>query len=285
MATQIQQQALVPTIEVRFERRWAAEANRQRLRQIILPIVAAIPVLGLWQAYATALANPLVPTPLRIAAAFPTVVADPAVWAGLASSDLSLLLGFVAAVGVGVPLGLLSGRSKLVDGIVGPLLDLALVTPMIVLMPVVLVALGLTREAQVVMIFIFSITVVVLPIRAGLKTISDELVDMASSFGASELELWREVLLPGAIPSIATGLRMGFGQANLGMAAVELVMLAIGIGNVLLDLQSTFHRAEEFAVIGIIVIQSTVAMLALRALERQMSKSRSGMVELEPSVR
>lgn len=265
------------TLEAQLERRLEATASRRILWRVAWPIAVAIPALIAWQLYTDYLNNALVPGPVRVAAALPAVLADPNVWTGLASSDLSLLLGFAAAVLVGIPLGLLSGRFRIVDSVIGPLLDLALVTPMIVLMPIVLVALGLTRQAQVVIIFIFSITVVVVPVRAGMLAVQNELIDMARSFGASELKLWREVLLPGSLPSIVTGLRMGFGQANLGMAAVELTMLAIGIGNVLLDLQSQFRKAEVFAVIGIIVVQSMLVMAVLRIVQARVPNTSRAM--------
>jgi NitT/TauT family transport system permease protein len=258
---------MMDALEMGLERRAAALRARRRIQQVALPLLVALPVLFVWHLYTTALRNPLVPGPLSIAKVAPSVVGSPEVWSGLLSSDISLLLGFAAAAAVGIPLGLLAGRVSLVDHFLSPILDLALVTPMIVLMPIILVALGLTRQAQVAIIFIFSITVIVVPVRAGIRAIATEVVEMAESFGAGELALWREVLLPGAIPSIVTGLRLGFGQANLGMAAVELTMLSIGIGRVMLDYGATFQKAEQFAVVGIIVIQSILVMSVLRSIE------------------
>jgi ABC-type nitrate/sulfonate/bicarbonate transport system permease component len=258
-------------LEARLEHELILRARRRGLQRMLLPIGVAAVLFVVWHVYTALLSNALVPGPLDVAGAVPSVVSNPDVWSGLLSSDISLLIGFAAATLVGIPLGLLVGRVNAVDTVVGPMLDLAMVTPMIVMMPVVLVALGLTRQAQIVIIFIFSITLVVVPIRAGMRAIPQPLIDMTRSFGASEAQMWKEVFLPGSLPAVMTGVRMGFGQANLGMAAVELTMLAIGIGNVLLDLQSSFQKAAEFAVIGLIVVQSMIVMALMRMLEGQMT--------------
>jgi NitT/TauT family transport system permease protein len=256
-------------LEARLETLVVQGERREAAWRVIMPIAVGLPFLICWELYARVTASPLVPPPSRIAAALPGVLGDPATWGGLLSSDVSLLLGYAVALVLGIPLGLLMGRLRRLDLLLGPVVDLAMVTPMVVVMPVVLMALGLTRQSQIVVILLFALPFVTVPCRAGVRAIPAELIEMPRSFGASELQLWREVLLPGSIPSIATGLRLGFGQAITGMVVVELTLLAIGIGQVLLHYESSFHYPELFGIVLLIIAQSVVVMAALRAVERR----------------
>lgn len=264
--------------------RLARRERRARLQTILLPLLVAAPILLFWELYTNALRNPLIPGPSRLVAVMPEVLANPRVLSGLLSSNLSLLLGYLAALGVGIPLGLLMGRVRLVDGALSILLDIAIVTPMVVVMPVVLIALGLTRESQAVIIFVFALPLVTLMCRAGTREVPRELIEMATSFGADERRIWREVLLPGSVPGIGAALRLGFGQAITGMAVVELTLLAIGIGNVILDYQSSFRTAQTFDVIAILMVEAVVAMWILRAVVNRMGGQTAAATDAERAL-
>jgi NitT/TauT family transport system permease protein len=177
----------------------------------------------------------------------------------------------VAAVVIGVPLGLIMGRSRTVDGSAGALVDVMMVTPMVVVMPIVLMALGLTRQSQAVVVLLFALPYVAVPCRTGVRGIDRGLIEMSHSFGAREWQLWRDILLPGATPAVVTGLRLGFGQAITGMVVVELTLLSIGIGNVLLSYQHSFQAAKMFALIGLVVVESVIVLGALRLLESRVA--------------
>ena len=258
-------------LEARAAERLRSQGRRRLRWQVIAPLAVGIALVLGWEIYARGVSSPLVPTPSRVFGALPTVLGDPDVWKGLINSDLSLLLGYAMAVGMGIPLGLLMGRVKTLDTFLGPLVDVAMVTPMVVVMPVVLMALGLTRQSQAIVIFLFAIPFVTVPCRAGARAVPEELTEMARSFGARESRIWREVLIPGSVPGIATGLRLGFGQAITGLVVVELTLLAIGVGQKLLSYQSSFKAAELFALVLVITVQSVIVMGLLRAVESRLS--------------
>jgi ABC-type nitrate/sulfonate/bicarbonate transport system permease component len=247
-----------------------------------MPLVVLIPVLAIWEGYTRSLGNALVPPPSKVVAELPNVILDPAVIQGLATSDLALLIGYAGAALVGVPLGLLMGRVRLIDTLTRPLINIAMVTPVVVVMPVLIIIFGISHEAQEVIIFVFALPFVAVPCRAGARAVPRELIEMCSSFGASELQIWREALLPGSIPAIATGLRLGFGQAITGMVTVELTMLALGIGNVVLDYENSFRSADVFAIVGILIVQSVAVMAILRAVEKRIGRQRGTALTLAP---
>lgn len=242
-------------------------------RQVVLPLAVLAAVLLGWQAYAQRRGSFLMPSPADVAGAVPGVLGSGSVWDALATSDLSLLMGYAVSVVVGIPVGLLMARNRWADRVLAPYLDIAIVVPMAVMMPVVLIALGLTRQAQVVVIVLFALPFVVVSTRAGARTLPPEWTEMARVFGAGELTTWRRVLLPGSVSSIVTGLRLGFAQALTGLVTVELTLIALGIGRQLVLFQSHFESAALLAFVALLMAQSVLVMSLLGWLERRVSRA------------
>jgi NitT/TauT family transport system permease protein len=236
------------------------------LWQLVLPFAVILPLLAGWELYTLSLGNPFVPGPIDVATALPAVLTAE-VLDGFITTNAALTQGYLVAGVVGIFLGLATGRYRAVDALVKPYLDLAMVTPMIVIMPVVLMAIGLDPIALSVVVFLFAVPYITVPCRAGAKAIPESVVDMGRSFGAHEFQLWREVILPGALPFVLTGLRLGFGQAVTGIIATELTLLAVGVGRVILTLQGRFRVDEVFAVTLLVVAECVIVMGALRLLE------------------
>jgi NitT/TauT family transport system permease protein len=232
-------------------------------------------LIVIWQDYANRPGNFLMPKPTKFVAAIPSVIGSAQAWRALATSDVSLALGYGLAILIGIPAGLIMARNRLVDRILGPYLDIAIVVPMAVMMPVVLMALGLTRRAQVAVIVLFALPFIVVATRNGARTLASEWSEMARVFGARELQVWRRVLVPGSVSAIIAGLRLGFAQALTGLVTVELTLIALGIGRQMIIYQSHFQSAQLFVFVGLLIVQSIVIMGLLRVVEGRVSKARS----------
>jgi ABC-type nitrate/sulfonate/bicarbonate transport system permease component len=94
---------------------------------------------------------------------------------------------------------------------------------------------------------------------------------MAKVFGATHAQEWSKVLLPGAAPGIMAGVRLGLARAIEGMVVVELLLVAVGIGRLLLDYQGRFDAPHVYAVILVVMAESALLSLAGRRLERRLS--------------
>jgi ABC-type nitrate/sulfonate/bicarbonate transport system permease component len=237
-----------------------------------LPLAALALLVAAWQSYASRSGNFLMPRPVRFVRAIPDVLGSGEAWQALGTSDVSLILGYGIAVLAGVPLGLAMARSRVVNRVMGPYLDIAIVVPMAVMMPVVLMALGLTRRAQVAVIVLFAVPFIVVATRDGARTLRAEWTEMARVFGAGELQLWRRVLLPGSVGAIVAGLRLGFAQALTGLVTVELTLIALGIGKQMIVYQSHFQSAQLFVFVALLMAQSVAFLGVLRLLERRVSR-------------
>jgi NitT/TauT family transport system permease protein len=180
-----------------------------------------------------------------------------------------MVLGFALAAVVGIALGILMGRWRAAEEFFDPYLNILLVTPMSALIPILIMATGLGMVTRVLIVFTFAVVVITVNTRAGLRMIDPGWIEMAQSFGANEWQLWRKILLRGALPAILTGLRLGLARAISGMIFVELLLLALGIGRLMLDFQGGFESANLYATVFVIVGEAVVLMQVFKQLERR----------------
>ena len=255
----------------------AAEPARKRgpLKRLDRPLTYQ--VLGFvlfaaaWQIYGTYWGGLLVPTFTETLAAIGDLVVDPEFWSAFVVSNQALVLGFLAAVGLGVPLGLLLGRYPAAEKLSDVYLNILLVTPMAAIIPLLVMSVGFGLLSRVILVTIFAIVMVVVNVRSGVRQVDPTLLQMGRSFGASERQLWSRVLIPGAMPSIMTGIRLGLGRAVTGMVIVELLMVSVALGGLILNYRSRFDGAHLYAVIVLILIEALVLIGAARWLERQLT--------------
>jgi ABC-type nitrate/sulfonate/bicarbonate transport system permease component len=180
-----------------------------------------------------------------------------------------MVLGFVIAVAIGVPAGLLLGRSKWAARIGTPYVNILLVSPTAVFIPLLIIWTGLGLTSRVILVVIIAVPYLIINCRAGITQVSPQLIEMSRVFGSNEWTLWRKILIPAAVPQIMTGLRITLGRAIEGMVVVELIMVAVGLGNLVLDYQATFQPAKLYAVVVYVIVEAVVLVALLRWVERR----------------
>lgn len=236
-----------------------------------MPPIAFLAIVAVgWQLGATAVHSILLPTFTATLAGFVDIVAGGAIWEPLARSNLTMVIGFVASVLVGLPLGLLMGRRPFVDRVVAPYISLLVVVPAAPLLPIIVMMIGFGLPAGVLVVMLFTVVYIVVNTRAGIRSVDQRLVEMAVSYGASEVDLWRYVLIPGALPAIGTGLRIGLGRAFAGMILGELLLFSSGIGLLILYYRSTSASDHVFAVVLVLLIEAVIIGYGMRRLERRL---------------
>jgi len=250
----------------RLDLRGRVGASRWTYRLIAFAIFAAA-----WQLGAMAAGTLFVPTFLGTARATVTLIASRELWDALLLSNQSLVLGFLVSVGLGVPLGLAMGRFRAAEQFTDVYVNILLVTPIAALIPLLLMSLGFTLTSRVVLVTLFALPMVVVNTRAGVRQVDSSLLEMARSFRASEPQIWRRVLLPGALPAIMTGLRIGLGRSITGMVIVELLMVSVGIGNLILRYRGFFEYELLYATVVVVVIEALVLIAAARWLEHRVT--------------
>ena len=204
--------------------------------------------------------------------AFVALVADAELYQALWISNQALLIGFGAALLIGIPLGLLIGRVPIVERLTDNYLNILIVTPMSAMLPLIVMAIGIGLPARALVVFLFALPIIIINTRTGLRDLNPQLVEMGSAFGASETQLWRKILIPGAAPAILAGLRLGLGRALSGMVVVELLLIAVGLGRLLLGAISLFEPERAYAVILVLLIEVILLMQIVRSLESRVHR-------------
>ncbi|MDX8514198.1 ABC transporter permease [Mesorhizobium captivum] len=230
--------------------------------------------LALWQVAASSgWVNTAVLPPID------TIVA--AVWKGLAGGSLlgdiaiSLQragLAFAAAVVVAIPLGLVMGQVRAVETALDPILQLFRQTSALALYPVFILLLGLGEASKVFVIFWATLFPLLLNTISGVKEVDPKLLEMARVYGARRLTIFRRVVLPGAVPSIFVGLRLGATTALLLLIASEMIGANKGIGFQVMNAQYNFQIPLMFAAIVILAALGLIANQTLVSLQRRLCR-------------
>lgn len=220
-----------------------------------------------WQVWATAQRSLLVPDFFATVAAIWDLLARGVIWEPLIVSNQAMVLGFLAALVTGLPLGLAMARARSVESFADVYLNILLVTPMAALIPLFLMAMGLDVSSRAAVVYVFSVPIIAANTRAGVRSIDPHLVEMGRAYCASELQVWRLVLLPGALPAIMTGVRLGLSRAVNGMLVAELLLMAVGVGRLLLEYRSRLEPAYLFGVILILLAESAILLVLARWAE------------------
>ncbi len=220
-----------------------------------------------WQVTTQDLGSLLLPTFVDTVRATWDLLVGGRIWEALWLSNQALVIGYVASVVVGVPLGLVMSRLRAAEAFVDPYVNLLLTTPMAAIIPLFVMAMGLGLASRSAIVFVFAVVYIVVNTRAGVRSVDPTLIEMARSFGASELRVWQRVLIPGAAPALVAGLRIGLGRALTGMVLAELLMVGVGVGRLMLEYRGFFDGDYLYAVVLIIVAEALLLMSAVRFCE------------------
>lgn len=209
-------------------------------------------LLLLWQMFAMSVGPYFFPSIPEVAAGFVSMVQDgiPLIVLG---SFTQMLAGFGLAVLVGVPLGLLIGQFRMVGFVLGPFVNALFVTSLAALLPFLILVFGTGFTFRVAAVFLFAVFYLIITPAAGVRSIDKGITEMGTSFGASQWKRFSAITLPGTLPYIITGMRLGLGQAVQGMIVAEL-WVSIATGRLLQTMGLARNLGDFFAVAATVVI-------------------------------
>jgi NitT/TauT family transport system permease protein len=238
-----------------------------------LRLIAFSIVVGLWELFIRYSQNFLLPKFSEIAGAlFRLLLFDGRFWEALYISNQALLLGYTISVVIGIPLGLAAGRFQWADRILNPYVGVLLAMPVAPLIPIVIIALGLGLSSRVFIVVLFAFVFITVNTRAGVRNVEPALIEMAKSFGATESQIWRRIVIPGAMPAIFAGMRIGLGRSITGMVMVELLLVASGLGRLLLEFSGRMQSDFVFATVAAVIIEALALLAAMQAIERRIAR-------------
>ncbi len=189
------------------------------------------------------------------------------------SSEL-FLTGFILALIVGMPTGMLLARVRVLRIGVEPYIMILYATPMVALIPFILSMMGFGFAPKVLVVFLFAVFPVIYNTVEGARSIKPELIEVAHSFRSTEWALWRDVMVPYTLPYAMTGVRQAIGRALVGMIAAEFFLSSTGLGQLIMTASQNFDTAGVFASVLVIALIGVALMRAGLAIEQHFARWR-----------
>jgi NitT/TauT family transport system permease protein len=156
-------------------------------------------------------------------------------------------IGMALAIAVGVPLGILMGRVRVADDLLGMWVNIFSSAPLSAIVPVLMILFGFGEKTIIAAVFLFAIWIIVLDTRAGVRHISPSLIEMARSYGASKPALYAKIILWAALPEILAGIRLGLIRGVKGVVIGQLLVAIVGYGALFETFSRNFRMAEFWA--------------------------------------
>ena len=237
---------------------------------LLLQVGVLLSALALWQMAATFGwgVKVVVQSPESVARALVTLAVGDQLWPNYWATLKATLVGLVVAVLIGTPIGLALGLMPTAQRVTAPFLSALNAMPRIALAPVFIVVFGITMAAKVALAVSLVMFIMILNSIAGVSAADPEAVRMMTAIGASRAQTLRMVVLPAALPSILTGVRLGLIYSLLGVIASELIASADGLGQIVARSAGVFDLATVYAALLLLMVTAAVFNTASEALGR-----------------
>jgi ABC-type nitrate/sulfonate/bicarbonate transport system permease component len=228
-------------------------------------------ILVLWEALGP-FVNPIFFSyPSKIAVAFVNLTLSGELLYYLMQSLQVLLYGLGFAVVVGIPLAVLMARVKPVDWALDLPINALYATPMVALVPILVLWFGIHLQAKIIVVFLFAVFPILINTYQGVRECDKNMLEVARSFRATEWQMWRDVLLPFAVPYIAAGIRLAIGRGLVGMVIAEFYTTITGLGFMITRYANIFEMDKTFVPVIMLMVLGVALTAGLKRLERRIA--------------
>jgi NitT/TauT family transport system permease protein len=211
----------------------------------------------------------LLPPFTDVLAALGELVGKPSFWSATMDTLRAFAVGMVAAVGVGIPLGVLMGRSRAADRLLGMWVNVFVSAPLSALVPILIILFGLGETTVMLAVFLFAVWIIALDTRAGVGEIQRSLEEMALSYGATAFQLYGKIIVWAALPEILAGIRIGFIRGVKGVVIGQLLVSVIGYGEMFELYSRNFLMAEFWALTILLFAFALLGAEAVGLIEKR----------------
>lgn len=225
----------------------------------------------LWEAVGQFEVTFFVPPLSEVVATLFEILGTAAFQKALAETAYAFLAGVFFAISIGIPVGILMGKNRLLDELLLPWVNVFLSAPLTALVPVLMVLFGFGMKAIIITTTLFGVWIIILNARAGVKQINRSLVEMAHSFGASPWNAFSKIYFWAALPEILGGVRIGIIRAVKGVIIGQLLISIVGFGALFELYSANFLMGHFWAVLIVLFALAFTISEFLAYLERRVS--------------
>jgi ABC-type nitrate/sulfonate/bicarbonate transport system permease component len=212
--------------------------------------------------------------PSLVVKSFIELTAEGEILVPLAISLREFVFGFLLALVVGIPLGIVLGRYRLPSLIFDPLLMAFYTMPRMAMMPLLVVWFGVGLGATIAVVFLGAVFPILINTSVGIREIDPLWIRAVRSFGGGEWDIFKKVLLPGTVPPMMTGIRLGVGRGLLGMVVSEMYASTAGIGGQIALYGNSFRTTELIVLIAVVSLLGFIMVDLMRRIEERVRRGR-----------
>lgn len=256
----------------------AANKKKKKHKRIdehfAITLILPVAVIILWQVAGSRgwLNASICPSPTRIVAAFMKQIGKGSLQNNVLVSLQRVVIGYAIGAVLGVLIGIITGLSRLADRILSLTFETLRPIPIIAWVPVLILWTGIGEESKIIVIVIGSFWSVFLNAADGIRNVDKKYIEVSTIFMKSRQEVITKVVLPAALPSIFTGLRLGVGTAWISVIGAELIAASAGLGYLISYSREMSQPANMFVGVFTIGIIGCLINVLIRQLEKRALK-------------
>lgn len=245
--------------------------RRRAIPRWAVTLASLVVVIGLWEVFGR-LINPIFGSyPSAIAVAFWNLVENGKLATALAQSLQPFVAGYLLAILVGVPAGLVVGRFWVAEAALGVYITAGYAMPLVALVPLLMLWLGLGFAVKVAVVFLMSVFPITINTWLGVKAVPRTLIEVGRSFVASDATILRRIVLPATLPYIMAGIRLAVGRAVVAMVIAEFFTAISGLGAIIINSANSFDTATMFVPIVLLMAMAWGLNALIGAIERRVA--------------
>ncbi|MBV9237728.1 MAG: ABC transporter permease [Xanthobacteraceae bacterium] len=232
----------------------AGERPRRRVPSWLITVASVALVLLVWEWFGRDV-NPVFGSyPSAIALAFVELARSGQLGTALLESLQPFVAGYVLAIILGVPLGLLIGRFRVAEAGLGIYVTAGYAMPLVALVPLLVLWLGLGFAVKAAVVFLMSVFPICINTWLGVAAVPKSLIDVGKAFVAPNLVILWRIVLPATLPYIMAGIRLAVGRAVVAMVIAEFFTSISGLGAIIINSANNFDTATMFVPIVVLMV-------------------------------
>lgn len=250
----------------------------KRLGQRTLPWLVPVALVIFWQVASVTglLESRILPAPSAVLSAFWSLSVSGELWHHVKISAGRALLGLLVGGGLGLLLGLLNGSSKIASTLLDTTLQMIRNIPALALIPLVILWFGIDESAKLFLVAIGVFFPIYINTYHGIRSVDPQLIEMGKSYGLTRWQLYKDIILPGAMPSILVGLRFALGLVWVLLIVAETISAQAGIGYMTMNAREFLQTDVVLVGILLYALLGKLADVFAHYLERYLLRWHAG---------
>ena len=213
-----------------------------------------VAILIVWEIIAPFISPIFFTSPSKIAIAFYETTVSGELPYFLVQSLEVMVYGLVTAIVVGIPLGVAMARIRQLDWALDLPINALYAMPLVAVVPLLVLWFGIYLKAKIIVVFLFAVFPILINTYQGVRECDKGMIEVAQSFRSSEWRMWRDVLLPFAVPYIIAGLRLAIGRGLIGMIIAEFYTTISGLGFMITKYANVFEMDKTFVPVIVLMV-------------------------------